>query len=243
MAKIDLSKNYAWNYNSFMSKKISLYVVAKKEVALLFIFMFLVSATSFIFGIKVGKEHAYRESDVIRQDRNKVQMLSSENNEMSNQIIQEGIIQENDMDTLHTRLEEAIKRQMVDMTENETTTHQPPPNEMEDETTIHQSPPNETEMAEAPSTVSPAPPPETANVKKYTIQLGSYRSRKDAEAFAQGFTVRGYQAMIREVSIPSKGTWFRVSLGTFDTSEEAKKYIQQEESLFQGEDYIINILL
>ena len=49
--------------------------------------------------------------------------------------------------------------------------------------------------------------------------------------------------MIREVDIPSKGTWFRVSLGTFDTSGEAEKYIKQEESLFQGEDYIIRILL
>ena len=207
-----------------MGKKISLYVVAKKEVFLLFVFMFLVSATSFIFGIKVGKEHAYRESGIIEQDQKRIKMLSAENRESLEQNTQESL--EEDMGSLHDRLEEAIKRQMVDMSEEETS---PPP-------------PQEVEAEETPQPES-SPPTTVSGAKKYTIQLGSYRSRKDAETFAQGFIVRGYQTIIREVAIPSKGTWFRVSLGTFDSTDDAKKYIEQEESLFQGEDYIIRTLL
>ena len=213
--KFNLSKNTALNYNGFMSKKVSLYVVAKKEMLLLFLFMFLVAATSFIFGIKVGKEHAYRESGIIREDRKKVQMIPSEDSVLPEENAKE------EMDTLHTRLEEAIKKQMVDMAEEEAIPPLPPGEEEEVQT----------------------PPPPTSSGKKYTIQLGSYRSRQDADTFAQGFIVRGYKAIIREVDIPGKGIWYRVSLGIFDTNEEAKKYIKKEESLFQGEDYIIRTLL
>ena len=56
-----------------MDNKVSLYLVAKKEAALIFVFMFLVATTSFIFGIKVGKEHAYRDSGITDLDREKVQ--------------------------------------------------------------------------------------------------------------------------------------------------------------------------
>ena len=202
-----------------MDNKVNLYVFAKKEVVLIFIFMFLVAATSFIFGIKVGKEHVYRESGIINQDKRKVEMLSAEKADGVEENIRKKM--EEDVNAVHVQLEEEIKKQMVEMKETE-----PPPSPAE---LLNGRP-------DVPSISSPS-------VKKYTIQLGSYRSQKDAEAFARGFIVRGYEAMIREVDIPSKGTWFRVSLGTFDTAKEAEEYIKQEESLFQGEDYIIRILL
>ena len=205
-----------------MDNKVNLYVVAKKEAVLILIFMFLVAATSFIFGIKVGKEHVYRESGIIDQDQKKVEMLSTQKIDEAGQNTRKEL--EEDINAVHVQLEEEIKKQMIEM--EETT---PPPSQVEVPEGTSDAPP-----------VSSVPSP---SVKKYTIQLGSYRSRKDAESFAQGFIVRGYEAMIREVDIPSKGTWFRVSLGTFDTSKEAEQYIKQEESLFQGEDYIIRILL
>ena len=80
---------------------------------------------------------------------------------------------------------------------------------------------------------------EKAYKGKYTIQLGSYRGRKDAEEFARGFTIRGYDPIINEVEIPGRGTWYRVSLGVFNSSTEAKEYIKKEEELFQGQDYVI----
>lgn len=74
---------------------------------------------------------------------------------------------------------------------------------------------------------------------KFTIQLGSHQSLREAEEFAEGFKVRGYKPIIHEVELPNRGTWFRVSLGAFDTSSQAKDYVQREYSLFQGQDYVI----
>ncbi len=76
---------------------------------------------------------------------------------------------------------------------------------------------------------------------KYTIQLGSHRDRKDAEKFAEGFRIRGHNPIISEVELKEKGgTWYRVSIGVFDTITEAKDYIiNQERALFQGQDYVI----
>jgi len=73
---------------------------------------------------------------------------------------------------------------------------------------------------------------------KYTIQLGSYRKLEDAEAFANGFKVRGYNPIISTTEI-STGVWFRVSLETFDSISDAKNYIKQERELFTGSDYYI----
>lgn len=74
---------------------------------------------------------------------------------------------------------------------------------------------------------------------KYTIQLGSYQLESDAIKFADGFKVRGYNPIINEVKIEGKGMWYRVSLGTFDSLAATKEYILKEESLFQGQDYVI----
>ena len=207
-----------------MNNRIGLYIIAKKELILILIFMFLIAATSFIFGIKVGKEHVYRENRIAPPDQQRVQMLVDENDRENPEEVKPSpeTMADEETQSIHSRLEEEIQKQMTQIDD--------------------MSPPSTEPEKEAPSSPTDPPPPSPA-VKKYTIQLGSYRSQKDAETFAQGFTVRGYQTMIREVSIPSKGTWFRVSLGVFDTTEEARNYIKQEESLFQGEDYIISILL
>jgi cell division protein FtsN len=75
---------------------------------------------------------------------------------------------------------------------------------------------------------------------KFTIQLGSYSDIEEAKQFAEGFTVRGYSPIINEVRIDGKGTWYRVSLGLFNTVEEARSYIKEEQSLFQGQEHVIS---
>ncbi|MBF0208490.1 MAG: SPOR domain-containing protein [Oligoflexia bacterium] len=92
--------------------------------------------------------------------------------------------------------------------------------------------------ARSPSDVTIITPKVPAN-GKYTIQLGSYQQESDAIKFADGFRIRGYTPILSEVRIPSKGIWYRVSLGSFPTISEAKQYIEKEESLFQGQDYVI----
>lgn len=74
---------------------------------------------------------------------------------------------------------------------------------------------------------------------KWTIQLGSYQSVNDAKTFAEGFRARGYNPIINEVTLEGKGTWYRVGLGIFISVALAKEYIDQESTLFQGQEYTI----
>ncbi|RPJ71817.1 MAG: SPOR domain-containing protein, partial [Alphaproteobacteria bacterium] len=74
---------------------------------------------------------------------------------------------------------------------------------------------------------------------KFTIQLGSHRTLKEAEDFAEGFKARGYDTIINQIDIKGKGTWYRVSLGAFSNMDDAKTYISKEKTLFIGQDYTI----
>jgi cell division protein FtsN len=98
---------------------------------------------------------------------------------------------------------------------------------------------DEDEVVKVTPTATVPPRPNLSG--KYTIQLGSHRDRKDAEKFAEGFRIRGHNPIISEVELKEKGgTWYRVSIGVFDTITEAKDYIiNQERALFQGQDYVI----
>ena len=73
---------------------------------------------------------------------------------------------------------------------------------------------------------------------KWTIQLSSHKNLKDAKIFANNFKVRGYDPIINEVNLGNKGTWFRVSLGAFDTLVDAKNYVISEEEVFIDVDHV-----
>ena len=66
----------------------------------------------------------------------------------------------------------------------------------------------------------------------------SHQSREDADAFADGFKVRGYEPIINQVYLGDRGVWFRVSLGLFNSIVEAKNFVVEHQSLFDGEDYV-----
>jgi cell division septation protein DedD len=73
-----------------------------------------------------------------------------------------------------------------------------------------------------------APPPGedvriTAQPSKYALQLGSYKSRSQAEEMQSELKKKGYQAYILEASIPEKGTWYRVKVGDYEDLEEVRQ--------------------
>lgn len=74
---------------------------------------------------------------------------------------------------------------------------------------------------------------------KYTIQLASFDDEREAQTFADGFIASGYDAIINDVEIPNKGSWYRVSIGLFSTLNDAKDYLEKEKKFFQGKDYLI----
>lgn len=77
------------------------------------------------------------------------------------------------------------------------------------------------------------------NLGKFSVQLGSFNNMTDAKQFAEGFIARGYEAIIYETQLADKGTWFRVTVGLFDSAGEARDYIKKEASLFQDQDHVV----
>jgi len=66
--------------------------------------------------------------------------------------------------------------------------------------------------------------PETDPGGKFTIQLGSFKSREMAFDLEKKMSSRGYPSFVRKVVIPDKGEWYRVRVGTFNDKKKAEFY-------------------
>jgi len=201
-----------------MDSKTKLYVFAKKEVALIFIFMILIAITSFVLGVKIGKNYSLEMAGVTPEDRKKVVELLSNKEEALQEIKANPESSTVDSSDIENKLQEKISAEFG-KEGTETTT------------SVGQSTPN---MSEGPKVQDG-----DQLSGKYTIQLGSHRTLKEAEDFAEGFRARGYNPIINQIEIKGKGTWYRVSLGAFNSIEESKGYVAKEKSLFLGQDYTI----
>jgi len=216
-----------------MDENTKLYVFSRKEVALIFLFLLLVALTSFVLGVRVGKDFAFKNSSLNTQDRAEVDLLSGQE-EKVNQVVDE--VQEDmnkplDDEKIKERLENLIKEETAKDPEQRKA-------ELEKQRLQNESDlSSETMNDVSENTNSNFDEKENAYSGKYTIQLGSHQSIDDAKAFAEGFRIRGYNPIVNEVELGNRGVWYRVSLGVFDTVTEAKNYVKKEESLFQGQDY------
>ncbi len=225
-----------------MDEKTKLYVFSKREVALIFLFMFLIALTSFVFGVKIGKSYSYGQSGLEPVDRQRVELMSGQE-EAVNEVLDESQkaapsdmpeMKGPDMNDLNKKLEQHIK---------EETSEQGAP-KVKAAAPVEKAPEVSNQMVEpapgveVPSTAGAGATGDDQYSGKYTIQLGSHRSLDEAEAFAEGFRVRGYNPIVNEVEIPGRGVWYRVSLGAFESITEAKEYVKKENSLFQGQEYV-----
>ncbi|MBC7429827.1 MAG: SPOR domain-containing protein [Bacteriovorax sp.] len=207
-----------------MDSKTKLYVFAKKEVALIFIFMILIAVTSFVLGVKIGKNYSMEMAGITKEDQKKViELLSNKEEELSTIKAnpEANAVESSDIENkLQEKISEEFGKKDGKPAEHGMSTA-----------------PVKTEAAHAEA-------PKQSTTKdalsgKFTIQLGSHRTLKEAEAFAEGFRARGYNPIINQIEIKGKGTWYRVSLEAFNTAEEAKAYVGREKTLFMGQDYTI----
>lgn len=223
-----------------MDENTKLYVFSKREVALIFLFMFLIALTSFVFGVKIGKSYSFEAAGFTPQDRAKVDFLSGQE-EKVNEVVEE--VERTKKDTPKVEVQD-INKKLEEHIQVETS-GQGKRFEKKPEAEAAPEADSGNQMIEpAPGTVVEEPKSDKPkSIKdqysgKYTINLGSYRSLEEAEAFAEGFKVRGYNPIINEAELPNRGVWFRVSLGVFETISEAKDFVKKEQSLFQGQEYI-----
>ncbi len=56
---------------------------------------------------------------------------------------------------------------------------------------------------------------------EYTIQVGAYQTRAEAQAYVSSLDRKGFHAFIVEAALTGKGTWYRVRLGRFATEAAA----------------------
>jgi cell division protein FtsN len=199
-----------------MDSKTKLYVFAKKEVALIFIFMILIAVTSFVLGVKIGKNYSMELAGITPEDQKKVIELLSNKEEALQDIKANPESSAVESSEVENKLQEKISAEFGNTPGAATEAH-----------------------GNTHSNMSVAPKETDQLSGKFTIQLGSHRTLKEAEDFAEGFRARGYNPIINQIEIKGKGTWYRVSLEAFSTMEEAKAYVGKEKSLFMGQDYTI----
>lgn len=222
-----------------MDEKTKLYVFARSELFLIFGFILVMAISSFVFGVKVGKNYSYMQAGLTEKEQDTLEMLSGQeelvkNNLQDGQAIapqKEEIAQDS-----HSRLTEIINKEFEQdetkkaAVEQVTEVKKPEPSETVATTNSKSEP-----EVKAPEVAQRAQDEYTG---KWTIQLGSHQNLSEAERFAEGFKIRGYQPIINEAYVPNKGTWYRVSLGIFETMADAKDYVLKEKTLFEGQEYV-----
>ncbi len=73
---------------------------------------------------------------------------------------------------------------------------------------------------EPPKPVKPEPP--RADGKgRFTLQLSSFQSRAEADAFIGELKKSGYTPSVTEANVEGKGIWFRVRVGAYGSYDEA----------------------
>ena len=200
-----------------LKHKGKLFVFNRMEIFLLLALMALLAAISFTAGVKMGQKLSYQAAGLAPQDRKAVQLKSWIEEDTHN--LQEAKDSQGQIEAV---IAQDLKNKLEQISKAESLPEQT------------SAPPSS-----KPPATAPAPKQEVSYRGKWTIRLGSYQKMADAQHFADGFKVRGYNPIINEVTIEGRGVWYRVGLGIFDNMAAAKGYIKQEQTLFQGQDYAI----
>ena len=215
-----------------MEDNTKFYIFDKKEIALIFAFMLLVALVAFVLGVKFGLGYSYESSGLTQQDKQQIDLLSTKEEQVNKLLKKRVVPVKNDEQKAMQMREHSVKSLKEEF---ERLDEKPVIDEDTSESSIEESvesPKSEAVQVEDPSDLYGG---------KYTIRLASFRSIDDAKEFAGGFKSRGYNTIISDKNIPSKGgLWFRVSIGTFNSNAEAKRYIKENPSLFATQDYQIS---
>jgi cell division septation protein DedD len=244
-----------------MEDNSKLFVFDKKEVILIFVFMLLITITSFTLGVRFGKSISLKVQGYTPKDVATIDLKSVEEERVdkltgddkfegaissagpTDSARKNGEASEKTSVATETESEEYLKETELRIREEINKLANPQENSSAD---LNKKKVNNLEEEVSGATPNPAQDKfddiyqtEVRLSGKYTIQLASFESKQEAQSFADGFIASGYDAIINEVQIPQKGVWYRVSIGLFESLNDAKDYLQKEQQFFQGKDYLI----
>lgn len=233
-----------------MEDKTKLVVFDRIEVILIFLFMIITAITSFTLGVKIGRDHSFEQVGFAPQDQRAIEIKSAEEEEVMKTVESDEFkapttdeLLKDSTDFVKQELN-TISRPNANANQNAAANSAASENaneQMQDSSAMVQmkAPVGEEATAQIGRLNGPAVTESNDIRGKVTIQIGAYRDLADAQKFADGFRVRQYNPIINEVILEGKGTWYRVSLGLFDSVTEAKAYITNEKTLFDGQEYVI----
>jgi cell division septation protein DedD len=88
-------------------------------------------------------------------------------------------------------------------------------------------------------------PPASADVAPagheggYQLQVSSFQTEAEADAFAQQLRARGHKAYVLEAHVPGRGTWYRVRIGPFATQHLASQY----RATFEDREHVVPFIV
>lgn len=234
-----------------MEENNKLFVFDKKEVVLIFVFIVVIAVTTFTLGVRIGKQLSLKEDGYTKKDVESVNLKSVEEEYVEKVVGSqdappnfEGALGETPaalpseaakVEDVEARLREEMAKLAAGQTGAEA-------EDVSVQETVQNPDVDSAPAQETPQSSDELYSPGRDVSGKFTIQLYANQSKAAAQDFADAFIVKGYDVIINEAEIPGKGTWYRVSVGIFDTIGDAKTYLQKEKDLFKGEDYIIQQL-
>jgi len=236
------------------------FVFDKAELFFLFLFFIVMAITAFVLGMRLGKKQAelflHPETqktqvavDLKTLHEENLDKLDTATTKTTSHLEANAFVDKDKTDqigkTAETDVdEETFKKLQAEyqkLNAQDMGNHGSPTNETAPMTSSNsEEAPTNDETPAVPATEVPVEiandqsflNPDPSFLGKYTIQLGSYRTIDEAKNFASGFLVKGYKPLVREVEVRDQGTWYRVSLGVFESISAATQYIQKETSLF-----------
>lgn len=218
-----------------MEENNKLFVFDKKEVALIFLFMIVIAITSFTLGVKIGKKMLFASSGITDEDLRTIK-LKSQQEEQVEKVVEETGSKTVNPEELSQDGFNKLQKEMDEIEKGGTPSIQT--NQSIKELATPEASAAPAAKVQDMTMTSQEDEDKAASGAKFTIQLGSYGKLSEAKEFADAFTIRGYNPIISQVKVNGK-PWYRVSLGNFSSTNEAKDYVKKEESLFQGQEYVI----
>ncbi|MBI5208081.1 MAG: SPOR domain-containing protein [Candidatus Firestonebacteria bacterium] len=77
----------------------------------------------------------------------------------------------------------------------------------------------------------PKSAPKEVSDYKFTIQIASFKSTINAEKDKKKLEERGFETELKSADLGAKGTWYRLRVGKFKTTEEAKTELWKVKSI------------
>lgn len=217
-----------------------LFVFDKKEVFLIFIFMLLIAITSFTVGVRVGKGLLLKNEGYTEEDVNTIDLKTSKEEEIEDLVREVKPLPKNEeqvLDNYTDRLDQEFQN-TVDSQNSEGSDLTLEPSI---ENTLPQDETSNNDFEESLNSITEVNESGASNpyAGKWTVQIVSFPDKNSAIEFSNGFVARGYNPIINSVELKNRGTWYRVSLGLFNSKPEAMTYIEQNQTIFGGKEYQI----